>query len=129
MTRYARCSFVNFDILPLVEFFPNPEISDLEALEIIRTHDKDAGKKMGGKDWEEGKRGEADIMTFGNDDDEDDWGGQGADHFEMAINKTLESQDGNGAYKPVLVSAKVLASLKRDTVYVCKPVIDGMRYR
>jgi len=122
-------SYVNFDILPLVEFFPNPDISDEEALEIIRTHDKDAGKKKG-KDWEESKRGEADVMTFGDEDDDNDWGGGGgADKFEMAINKTLETQDGSGAYKPVLVSAKVLASLKRDTVYVCKPVIDGMRYR
>jgi len=126
-------SFVNFDILPLVEFFPNPEISDEDALEIITTHDKDAAKKKNkGKEWEEGKRGESDVMTFGDDDDdgEDDWGGRGGgDPFERAINKTLETQDGNGAYQPVILGAKTLASLKRDEIYLCKPIIAGMRYR
>ncbi|GMI36406.1 hypothetical protein TrRE_jg11942 [Triparma retinervis] len=127
-------SFVNYDILPLVEFFPDGDISDEDAVEIIRTHDPKAraeggGKKRGGNEWEEGKDGGADVMRMGDDDD--DWGnggGQG-DPFERCINKVLETQEGNGAYEPVVVNAKALSSLRRDEVYVCKPVIKGMRYR
>ena len=64
-------------------------------------------------------------------DDDDDWGGGGGqgDPFERCINKVLETQEGNGAYEPVLVGAQALSSLKRDEVYVCKPVVKGMRYR
>ena len=124
-------SFINFDILPLVEFFPSPDINDLDALEIIRTHNVDAtagsSKK---KDWEEVNEGGADVMRF-DDNAGDEWnaGQSTSDLFERAINKVLETQDGNGSYSPVVVGAKTLASLKRDEVYICKPIIEGMRYR
>jgi intraflagellar transport protein 122 len=125
-------SFVNFDVLPLVEFFPVDGISDEEALEIIKTHDAQAGrkkKKGGDDDWGEGKRGESDVMTM--DDDGDDWGASGGrsgeDLFERAINKALEEQDGSVPYEPVICSAKVLASMKREEVFICKPIVPGMR--
>jgi intraflagellar transport protein 122 len=136
-------SFVNFDILPLVEFFPSENIEDDEALEIMRTHNESAGgKKKKGKggdrsdDWGEGKRGESDVMTFGGDDDDNDGGGNwngggndGEDLFERSINAALEEQDGSVPYKPVIVTAKTLASMKREEVYVCQPIVPGMRMK
>jgi intraflagellar transport protein 122 len=75
-------SFINFDILPLVEFVPEPSISDEEAIEYIRQPisnknvqndtygDKFVDNKK--KGWKENKNiGGAETLTFvGNDDDE-----------------------------------------------------------
>ena len=78
-------SFINFDILPLVEFVPEPSISDEEAIELIRQPPSerklrggpgagrgdgpgakrgDGGGRMGGRDreWKESKEGD-DIVT------------------------------------------------------------------
>ena len=125
-------SFVNFDILPLVEFFPEDGIHDEDALEIMRTHNESAGKSK--DEWGEGKRGESDVMTFGDDEDGGNWrsgeGGGGEDLFERAINRTLEDQDGSVPYKPVIVNAKTLASMRREEVYVCKTRgVEGMRMK
>ena len=80
-------SFVNFDILPLVEFVPEPSISDEEAIDLIRqppSSDKKFGansglsRNAGGKsgaaskkagrgsdgEWKESKDGSAETMTF-----------------------------------------------------------------
>lgn len=76
-------SFINFDILPLVEFVPDPSISDEEAIELIRqpppaagsggsnkqgafgkaSGKAPAGGKAGG--WKESKSGGgADMLSF-----------------------------------------------------------------
>ena len=97
-------SFVNFDILPLVEFVPEPRISDEEAIELIR---QAGGVRMGGggkSGWKEGKEGESDMMTLDDDDDgpsrggydeyhgSDFRGGDDQDMFTRCVNSTLENQ-------------------------------------
>jgi intraflagellar transport protein 122 len=101
-------SFVNFDILPLVEFIPDPRISDEEAIDLIRQEGNRLKGGRGGKGkgagWKEGKEGESDMMTL--DDDEgprrgagyDDYqgssfgGGDDQDMFTRCVNSTLENQ-------------------------------------
>lgn len=92
-------SFINFDILPLVEFVPEPSISDEEAIELIRQPANNskvgAGARFGsaagggggeqkrgggGGGWKESKSsgGGADRLTLdGSDDDVDDTAGRG----------------------------------------------------
>jgi intraflagellar transport protein 122 len=94
-------SFINFDILPLVEFVPEPSISDEEAIELIRTNasagrSPRAGKGKGGG-WNEGKMGDADAMTFDSmDSNGDDLMGGGGGHseelFANCLNRALENQ-------------------------------------
>lgn len=123
-------SFINFDILPLVEFVPEPSISDEEAIELIRQPPVvDVSKypfgtikqattttsvtKGGRGGWKEskstGKKGEADMMTFDNNnsdskgDDSDDIredilneamgiNSQESDLFTRCLNLTVERQ-------------------------------------
>jgi intraflagellar transport protein 122 len=87
-------SFINFDILPLVEFVPDPSISDEEAIELIRTPPNPRFGAMGGNSnqWNEGKMGESDMMTFGGNDDGDDGPMNSGGQFASCLNKTLESQ-------------------------------------
>ena len=99
-------SFVNFDILPLVEFVPEQHISDEDAIDLIRqAGGSRGGRGKGGKSgWKEGKEGESDTMTL--DDDEggpgrgsyDSYAGNsfgGADDqdlFTRCVNTALENQ-------------------------------------
>ena len=99
-------SFVNFDILPLVEFIPDSKISDEEAIDLIRQVGSRSKGGRGGRGkasgWKEGKEGESDMMTL--DDEGDGRGGydnyQGGgfgegddqDLFTRCVNATLESQ-------------------------------------
>jgi intraflagellar transport protein 122 len=107
-------SFINFDILPLVEFVPEPSISDEEAIELIRqtppnslgslsgqSQAKGGGKKSGV--WKESKDGAADTLTFGGgaEEDEEDALHEAmgvnlgeSDLFTRCLNLTLEKQVG-----------------------------------
>jgi intraflagellar transport protein 122 len=76
-------SFINFEVLPLVEFIPMEKISDEEAIDLIRQPPTSDGKSRRGSDgggdwgrgsgsggggkWKEGKEGKADMMTLDND--------------------------------------------------------------
>ncbi len=113
-------SFINFDILPLVEFVPEPRISDEEAIELIRqqppaqsgassqrrqqqkSKSNNANKHIGG--WRESKEGEADTLRLDDDgdraveEDEDEVAeamgvniGE-SDLFMRCLNLTLEKQ-------------------------------------
>jgi intraflagellar transport protein 122 len=98
-------SFINFDILPLVEFVPEPSISDEEAIELIRTNPIVSRSSNGmaspmRSGWNEGKVGEADLMSFESTDaaetmgtTHDMRGGIPAEEmFTSCLNRTLESQ-------------------------------------
>lgn len=129
-------SFINFDILPLVEFVPEPSISDEEAIELIRTNatlGRSPRAKSGGNSksgWNEGKMGEADMMTFGSMDSNGDevmGGGNGQEGpsdelFANCLNSTLENQMNAMSYIPVTVdTATLLHGMKRSEVFVCRP--------
>ncbi len=128
-------SFINFDILPLVEFVPELAISDEEAIELIRQPPSSRGGESSGRgrgrggQWRESKEGEADTLTFGGNDDEEEEEdavheamgvnlGE-SDLFTRCLNLTLEKQ--KGAYTPVKVDAHTLQAMKRSEVFVCRP--------
>jgi intraflagellar transport protein 122 len=82
-------SFVSFEVLPLVEFVPDPSIGDEEAMELIRQSksDKSAFKSN------EYKEGEADVFRLDADNDEGDYGSDGSvDLFSKCLNRTLSRQ-------------------------------------
>lgn len=88
-------SFINFDILPLVEFVPETSISDEEAIEMIRQPPSE-GRRFG-DGWREGKHGEAETMSFDQASrqpsyDDNDYGGADGDLFTRCLNATLENQ-------------------------------------
>ncbi|KAH8096448.1 hypothetical protein JL720_3820 [Aureococcus anophagefferens] len=90
-------SFLNFEILPLVEFIPEAPLGDDEALELIREAPPETGRdrrKLRGQ-WNESKEGEA--------------------------------NEGVNSYAPVTVDAETLRSLRREHVFQCKPRAPGMR--
>jgi intraflagellar transport protein 122 len=94
-------SFINFDILPLVEFVPDPSISDDEAIDLIRQPPAKTTRLIEGKGgrWKEETVNEGNVnmlslnnsmegdqsMLMGND-------AEGADLFGNCLNKTLERQ-------------------------------------
>lgn len=94
-------SFINFGILPLVEFVPDTSITDEEAIELIRQPASEAAGSRVRKDtdegkWSEGRAGGADMMTF-DDDDVRNEGKRGEDIeeiFTRSLNAALEKQVG-----------------------------------
>jgi len=134
-------SFINFDILPLVEFVPEPSISDEEAIELIRTNPASGrNRPVGSPDksgWNEGKMGDADMMQFGSLDSTEDMMGSSTELrggipseelFPMCLNRTLETQMNAMSYVPVTVdTATLLHGMKRSEVFVCRPSSQNKR--
>jgi intraflagellar transport protein 122 len=120
-------SFINFEILPLVEFVPEPSISDEEAIELIRqssSKESNSTKKGGRHGGSESKVDNADVLTFGDDEGKSNFGsskgGPGEqDLFARCMNHAIESQDNN--YCPVTVNVKILMAMNRTEVFVCRP--------
>merc|ERR1719387_2799772 len=56
-------SFLGFDILPLVEFQPEPHISPQEALKLI-AREPNQRRGGGGDGWQEITRGGGDVLTL-----------------------------------------------------------------
>ena len=106
-------SFINFDVLPLVEFVPEPSISDEEAIDMIRQpphhlqhaaddfktsslslsssslvlKQKKKGKGGGGEGWKEAKEGNADLLLLdGEDHQGKDMDEEDAIHEALGIN-------------------------------------------
>ncbi|KAJ1445177.1 hypothetical protein M885DRAFT_550763 [Pelagophyceae sp. CCMP2097] len=119
-------SFLNFEILPLIEFLPEAGLTDDEAKELVREAPPDRGLpgRIGGSAgrWNERAVGGADVMGMGDDDEEGD-----DDLFGKCINRTLSMQEGANAYMSVTADARTLRSLRREDVYVCSPKFPGMR--
>ena len=92
-------SFINFDVLPLVEFVLQNGISEMEAMELIRQSNSDpkdtAEMAEGGKSkWNEKKYDNAETLSFagtnsyGNDADNNIEN----DLFTKCLNRTLDRQ-------------------------------------
>jgi len=139
-------SFVNFDILPLVEFIPDRDISDEEAVELIRQPAGNgnrgrrgsaaAGDRGPSGGWKEGKVGESEMMTFdqseGDDMEQGAFGGMGDDGedlFSNCLNRALEGQSGSSRYMAVMVDVNTLISLKRSEIFICKPDVASKNKR
>lgn len=131
-------SFINFGILPLVEFVPDPSISDEEAIELIRQPSSMESPRGGGDQysdkWREEKAGAAERMTF---DDEDRGGGGNRsmsgkredieEIFTRALNTALEKQASAKSYVVVVMDAAGLIALNRSEVFVCRPASKKKR--
>lgn len=100
-------SFINFDILPLVEFVPEPHISDDDAMDMIRQPASRSqvylrnNSSNEGKYSESGNGGRANILSFDQDNHLGGGGGldqsligdhESNDLFTQCLNSTLEKQ-------------------------------------
>lgn len=95
---------LNFDILPLVEFAPDKDISDEEAVELLREVPAKRGNMKIQKDTDE--------LVQDN-------------LFEDAIDRALENQQSCNEYNIVTVDRKTLHSLSSEEVFICLPVRDA----
>jgi hypothetical protein len=102
-------SFVNYEVLPLIEFVPSAGISDDEALELIRSSPEGPPKKRGG---------------FGAAEED-----EGGDLFQKAVSLALaQCEDLHakrlGFFVAVVADAACLLSLRREEVYVLRPRLE-----
>ncbi|CAI9719013.1 transport 122 homolog isoform X1 [Octopus vulgaris] len=101
-------SFINFEVLPLVEFMIEEDISDEEAVQILN-HAIPLKKSEPVDKWKASLEGNSERLVF-NDTDE-----EGQDPF---IGRLLSiEQDGND-FKPIVVSRSILKNMTRSEVYV-----------
>ena len=141
-------SFITFDVLPLVEFVPEPSITDEEAIKLIRRPAIRVklgsgmnGGKTGGRggdvtsrgQWNESKHGGADTLHLDEDyhdrdgasksgDNEGDGDG---DSFHRYLNIALNTQ--NNSYVAVTVDRSTLLAMNRTEVFVCRPSSKNKR--
>lgn len=113
-------SFCAFDTLPLVQFKLHPSVSDEDAPKYIEQDSMMSSKKGGAKKWQEQDDGDAQRMTFG-DDDEDaipDETGQDddADPFTQQLLNLEQNMD--GSYPDIVCDAKALIAMKSTEVFV-----------
>jgi hypothetical protein len=84
-------SFINFDLLPLVEFVPETSITTEDALDLIRQpFIRKTPQLGGGSTWKETKSGGAESLAFDSGVDIDDQ--SSVDLFQKAINYSLDHQ-------------------------------------
>ncbi|KAB0796579.1 hypothetical protein PPYR_10640 [Photinus pyralis] len=109
-------SFVTFEILPLVEFELDDNISDLEAIRLIETPPSAESK---GKQ-EISETHETLQLDFDTDDID-----------EAFTSKVINYDKDESKYKPVVVGRKILLSLDSSNVLVCKrnPPLHFQYYR
>jgi intraflagellar transport protein 122 len=106
-------SFVAFEILPLVEFFIDESITDVEAVSLLELEPvkKDKGKyketrsSLAGQSWQT-----SDDYSLVDDLQNDD------DPF---ASKFMSFEQGGGEFQPVVANHNVLRSLSRTEVIVC----------
>jgi len=107
-------TFLGFDILPLVEFQPEPGIATEEALRLIAREPKH-GREQPGDGWHEGTRGGAEVMSL-NDGPMPD--GEGTDLFVQKMLDAASYFVPGEPYQPVRIDRETLAELKAEEVYV-----------
>lgn len=109
-------TFLGFDILPLVEFQPEPGITTEEVIKLI-AREPTNGKQQGGNDgWRESQRGGADVMTL-ND------GPMAGDEAasDLFVQKMLDAASyfiPGEPYQPVAIDRETLQELRPEEVYV-----------
>jgi intraflagellar transport protein 122 len=113
-------SFYSFEILPLVEFSPDIDISDDEAMHIISNSAVTRQKPDDGMDRAKNYQG-SQVMTL--DDRQDD----ADDRFMQDLDKF--SADPTSAYEPVRVDRETLKDMPSSEVFVQKWPFGNKYYR
>jgi intraflagellar transport protein 122 len=80
-------SFINFEILPLVEFVPEPNIPDLDAIDMIRQLPNMQNRNSKSSTPKYSR--DSDILVIA---DETETYSDNSDHFNRCLNITLEKQ-------------------------------------
>jgi len=111
-------TFLGFDILPLVEFQPEPGIEVEEAMKLIQQEPKrqGGGGNAPGDGWRESTRGGGEVLTFGD-------AGPMADeaNSDLFVQKMLDAASyfvPGEPYQPVSIDRETLVELRPDEVYI-----------
>jgi len=107
-------TFLGFDILPLVEFQPESDISVEEALKLIAL-EPNARKENNSDGWRESTRGGAEVMSLNEGPMPGDEGGT-----DLFVQKMLDAASyfvPGEPYTPVRIDRETLAELRPEEVY------------
>ncbi|CAJ1445124.1 unnamed protein product [Effrenium voratum] len=106
-------TFLGFDILPLVEFQPEADISIQEAQKLI-SQEPNRKPQQGGDGWHESTRGGAEVMSLSEGPMPDDGG------TDLFVQKMLDAASyfvPGEPYQPVKIDRETLAELRPEEVY------------
>mmetsp|Transcript_15563 Transcript_15563/g.27636 ORF Transcript_15563/g.27636 Transcript_15563/m.27636 type:complete len:1297 (+) Transcript_15563:197-4087(+) len=106
-------TFLGFDILPLVEFVPEPDISTEEALKLIAL-EPNARQQNAQDGWRESTRGGADVMSLEAPMPGDEGG------TDLFVQKMLDAASyfvPGEPYEPVKIDRETLAELRPEEIY------------
>jgi intraflagellar transport protein 122 len=109
-------TFLGFDILPLVEFQPDANISTEEALKLIaREPSRRQAGPTGTDGWHENRAGGAETLTFGDDPMPDEAAS------DLFVQKMLDAASyfvPGEPHQPVSIDRETLMELRSEEVYV-----------
>jgi intraflagellar transport protein 122 len=106
-------SFLGFEVLPLVEFAPEPDILLNEVLELLKKEPNRRASGMRGDGWQERIETNAETLVLGGDDDEG-----GADLFVQKMLDAASYIVPGEPYQVVRVDRETLANLPAEEVYI-----------
>jgi len=107
-------TFLGFDILPLVEFYPDSDIPIEDALKLIAL-EPNARKEHNNDGWRESTRGGAEVMSLNDGPMPGDEGGT-----DLFVQKMLDAASyfvPGEPYTPVRIDRETLAELRPEEVY------------
>lgn len=104
-------SFVSFDLIPLVEFVPEPDITDEEACRLIDIDPEQSGG---------GNNNNGYGANTLNLEDEDN------DKFTQLLS-SVDNEAGISSYAPLPVNREILESLKPNEVFIVKWNTPGLK--
>lgn len=101
-------SFVNFEVLPLVEFFLEEGMTDEEAVHIL---DMSVPKKKKQRTWQEQRMSNMQSLRLGTEEEEE---------VEDPFTARLKNQGEGDEFQPVVVNKAVLQTMSRSEIYILK---------
>jgi len=114
-------TFLGFDILPLVEFQPEPGIPMEDAIKLIHREGGSRQERSDNDGWREGNRGGAETLTLDGPMPGDDGGN------DMFMQKMLDAASyfvPGEPYRPVSIDRETLLDLRYEEVFI----VDFRKY-
>lgn len=114
-------SFVSFEILPLVEFFLEDGISDVEAVSLIELESDNsaaAATRSQGDDrrqWSEVQNDEYEVLKL-DETKESDF----SDQVDPFTTRLLTFEEGGAEFVPIVVNRRALSAMQRTDIIVLK---------